>query len=379
MIGIPDFVRNITLPAPPTLRRGASLAVRAMLALTALSAVLVSSITLYGIFYRLYVPQLMHESPVFFQYPAAHAAATAANTTALVTFVPETDYKFLSTSQAYTVSLDLDVPMSETNQQLGNFMVYLELQTRYGVVVSQSARPAIMPYRSRVVRLLQTAVRAVPLALGLSHETDVLHVELVDVLYDRHFSPITSARIALSKPLQVYSARLVICAQFSGLRYWMYYWRLPTAIVFIAAAVGWQMLFTAGAWSVLESYTSRAARRNELNAMSDAHNISNIEFAPDSAARSRYAPRMSLTARRRDKTRRKRKPQLRRVASEDREHSVDVNDYSSIATMPETQHIDDGDDDDDDDTRRVPEQQPQHSRSNSTSSARLRHRRPAPL
>ncbi|KAJ1668878.1 hypothetical protein IW140_000056 [Coemansia sp. RSA 1813] len=391
---IPDFVRNLPLPEPPTLRRGASLAVRFILALTALSAVLVSSITLYGIFYKLYVPQLMHESPVYFQYPTEN---TGVNTTARVTFVPETDYKFLSTSQAYTVSLDMDVPTSETNQQLGNFMVYLEMQTRRGVVVGQSARPAIMPYRSRVVRLLQTAVRAVPLALGLSRETDVLHVELVDVLYDRHFSPITSARIALSKPLQVYGARLVICAQFSGLRYWMYYWRLPTAIVFVSAAVAWQILFTAGAWSVLESYTTRAARRNEhdvssATATSDLNNSGNIGFASDGSPRSRYTSVKSLATRKKDRTKKRRRPQqLRRVASENRERSVPAveglsaldddndDDGSSIATMPELQHVGA-----DNDSRRVPDDsqlqlQLQHGRSSSASSAMLRHRQPASL
>ncbi|KAJ2516625.1 hypothetical protein H4217_004465 [Coemansia sp. RSA 1939] len=361
--GIGGFVRSIAVPEPPTLRKGASVVVRMMLVGAALSVVVFTSVALYGIFYRLYVPQLLHESPVYFHYPAPSGAGSS-NTTAVVTFVPESDYKFLSTSQAYRVSLELEVPTSDTNQQVGSFMVYLELQTRRGVVVGQSARPAIMQYRSRMVRIMQTAVWAVPLALGLSREAEHLHVELVDVLYDRHFSPITSAHIALSKPLQVYGARLVICAQFSGLRYWMYYWRLPTAIVFIAAAVVWQALLTAGAWSVFESYTARSAGRIEskdavLSASRSLTGEDTGDHVSDTAHRSRYASASTLTSRKRDRVKRKRRLQLTRGSvSGERDRSVPS--VASIEALGEDSHENehsdaDADADADSDSRNVPD------------------------
>ncbi|KAI9503272.1 putative adipose-regulatory protein-domain-containing protein [Coemansia spiralis] len=298
-----ESLRRFDLLGLVSVRGGASIALRLLLALAALSAVLFSSVTLYGIFYKLYVPQLLHEAPVYLQYPhlTTDSATVAVNTTALINFVPESNYKFLSTSQPYTVLLELDVPSSVANQELGNFMVYLEFRTRSGRVVQQSARPAILPYRSYVVRLMQIAIRAVPLALGLSKESDVLRIELMDVLYDRRFSPITNAHIALSKPLQVYSARIVIRAQFSGLRYWMYYWRLPTATIFISAAVMWQLLFTAGAWSVLESYTGRAFRRS-LRTQSDPSaaavafdnsEVANLESTQDKNAKKQGKRRRS--------------------------------------------------------------------------------------
>ncbi|KAJ2354707.1 hypothetical protein GGF43_003109 [Coemansia sp. RSA 2618] len=244
------------LPSTLTTRTGLSLAVRALLAAAAVGMVVLSSTVLYGVFYRLYVPQLLHQAPVYLQYPAS--ALIPANTTADVSFVPASNYKFLSTSQAYTVSLDLDVPTSEANRMLGNFMVALELRDRRGRAVHQSARASILPYESRPVQLLRTLVRSVPLALGLADERARLHVPLIDAMYDKHFSPITSAWISLSKPLQVYSAHITIRAQFSGLRYWMYYWRLPTALAFIAVAVVWQLVLTAVAWSVIEAYASRS-------------------------------------------------------------------------------------------------------------------------
>ncbi|KAJ2780732.1 hypothetical protein H4R18_003283 [Coemansia javaensis] len=232
-----------------------AVAVRALLASAAVGVVALTTLALYVLFYRLYVPQLLHHAPVYLQYPASPSA----NTTAVVNFVSAGDYKFLSTSQAYSVSLDLDVPTSEANQQIGNFMVGLELYNRWGAVAYQSARPSIVPYRSRAVRLLSTAARAVPLVLGLTREAVRLHIPLIEVMYDHHFSPIASARITLSRPLQVYAAHIDIRAQFSGLRYWMYYWRLPTTVVFVSAAVVWQLLVAAVVWAALETYAARPA------------------------------------------------------------------------------------------------------------------------
>ncbi|KAJ1932999.1 Berardinelli-Seip congenital lipodystrophy 2 (seipin), partial [Kickxella alabastrina] len=116
------------LPEWVSTRNGISAGVRFLLAGGALTVILISSISLYAIFYKLYVPTLLHEAPIYLQYDPAGKM----NTTATVSFVPEKNYKFLSMSQAYTVSLDLRVPVSPENQQLGNFMVALKLCNRWG-------------------------------------------------------------------------------------------------------------------------------------------------------------------------------------------------------------------------------------------------------
>ncbi|KAJ2793084.1 hypothetical protein H4R20_006648, partial [Coemansia guatemalensis] len=213
---ISNALARIRLPAWMRTGTVASICTRIVLAYIAFAIIVISSTVLYGIYYKLYVPQLMHQAPVYLQYPVLPSA----NTTADVTFVPESDYKFLSMSQAYSVRLELDVPTSEFNRDIGNFMVAIDLQNRQGESMYKSTRPSILPYQSLPVRLLNTAVRAVPLALGLTHESTRLQIPLLDSMYDRHLSPITTARISLSKPLQVYSAQIIICAQFSGLRYW---------------------------------------------------------------------------------------------------------------------------------------------------------------
>ncbi|KAJ2787257.1 hypothetical protein GGI15_000863 [Coemansia interrupta] len=249
------------LPGWLNTRTGLSTGVRLLLATGALLTVLLSSVSLYLMFYRLYVPTLLHQSPVYLQYPPAEGSGL--NTTAVVSFVGTQDYRFLSTSQAYMVSMRFQVPLSEENRGLGSFMVGIELCTAQGKVVQASWRPALLPYRSPVVRLARTLLKLPFLVVGLADETEELQVDLVDGLYDRHFSPVTHARVSLSKPLQTYAVEMLIRARFTGLRYWMYYWRVPTAVVFVAAGVVWQVVFTAVAWSVLETYAGRAKAGRE--------------------------------------------------------------------------------------------------------------------
>lgn len=43
--------------------------------------------------------------------------------------------------QAYDVSVQLHVPTSDINFDLGNFMVHVELQTKNGTILAESSRP----------------------------------------------------------------------------------------------------------------------------------------------------------------------------------------------------------------------------------------------
>ncbi|KAJ2853822.1 hypothetical protein J3B02_002960 [Coemansia erecta] len=125
--------------------------------------------------------------------------------------------------------------------------------------VHQSSHPAILCYRSGLIWHLHTLIQAPLVLLNWWQEDKSLYIDLINIMYDRHFLPTNFACILLSKLLQVYSASIVICAQFTGLHYWMYYWRLPTTLVFVSIAIVWQLVFTTIAWSVLESYVGKTS------------------------------------------------------------------------------------------------------------------------
>lgn len=82
--------------------------------------------------------------------------------------------------QVYDVSIQLHVPTSDINFDIGNFMIDIELQTKNGSSILKSSRPAILRYQSRTQRVMRVFVKALPLLVGLSEESQIITTKLVD-------------------------------------------------------------------------------------------------------------------------------------------------------------------------------------------------------
>ncbi|KAG0789473.1 hypothetical protein G6F22_006697 [Rhizopus arrhizus] len=127
--------------------------------------------------------------------------------------------KLLATDQAYDVSVQLYVPTSDINFNLGNFMVQLDLLLHNGSLLTTSSRPAILRYQSSPQRILRVLAKVVPLIIGWTDESQGINVPLMKGFIERKNQPVTHARITLSQPqLQLYKATLNIVADFHGLR-----------------------------------------------------------------------------------------------------------------------------------------------------------------
>lgn len=209
----------------------------------------------YLVFYWIYVPELSIQNPVWFQYGTTHVAS------ALVSSPPVLPYakvdltsggrhsQPLHYDQVYSVLLDLHVPASERNVDLGNFMVSLWLKNSANKTVHYSARPAILRYRSSLLHTMLTFYRSLPLLLGFSDESQRIKVNLIENFVGDYRNPITTAELTLSTPnLQLYSAQLVLDAHLSGFRYLMYYWPISTAISFISMFLFWEIIFAVTTW-----------------------------------------------------------------------------------------------------------------------------------
>jgi hypothetical protein len=209
----------------------------------------------YLAFYWIYVPELSIQYPVWFHYGTTHTAF-ALNDSPPVHPYSKIDLTIggrynqpLRYDQVYSVLLELHVPASERNVDLGNFMVALWLKNSANEIAHFSARPAILRYRSSLLHTMLTFYRTLPLLLGFSDESQRIKVNLIESFVDDYRNPITTAEITLSTPnLQLYAARLVLDAHFSGLRYFMYYWPLSTATTFIAIFFFWEMIFAVATW-----------------------------------------------------------------------------------------------------------------------------------
>ncbi|RKP36223.1 putative adipose-regulatory protein-domain-containing protein, partial [Dimargaris cristalligena] len=221
--------------------------VRAVVGSLAVGLAVFFALLSYASLYYLLIPQLSHELPVYFNYAALPQPAVA-----LVPIAPDGESQVFSSAQGYVVSLRLRLPTSSTNRQLGNFMVSADLKDSQNQTVYHSNRPGLLHYQSTITRTLATFMRAVPLLLGWGGEAQELRIVLLENMVDQKHNPITHMYVTLSNPaLQTYSATAHFDVQFTGLRFYMYYWSAPTAAVFVMLSIMWQVFAALVAWRVL--------------------------------------------------------------------------------------------------------------------------------
>ncbi|KAI8081530.1 putative adipose-regulatory protein-domain-containing protein [Halteromyces radiatus] len=210
--------------------------------------ILLTSITAYLTFYQQYVPRTLHSEPIFFQYGHVDQRLSV-EPKAIIDLTDGYQNAPLRHEQAYDVFVQLHVPTSDINFDLGNFMVHAELLTQDGTMVSESSRPAILRYQSHTQRILHVLAKAVPLLIGFTEESQIITVPLIEGYVEQKSKPVVQAAVTISSPtLQIYDAQLSVRADFRGLRYYMYHRRIPTAITFIILFMLIELLCATVAW-----------------------------------------------------------------------------------------------------------------------------------
>ncbi|XP_077028588.1 seipin isoform X2 [Agelaius phoeniceus] len=194
-------------PPPPLLSWGAQLGrgarralLRGALGLSLALLLLWASVFLYGSFYWAYLPAAAVLRPLHLVFrsdcerPGPELCSLIP--TANVSLLGEHREKLLLYGQLYRVSLELELPESPVNRELGMFMVGLSLYGNGGKSLARS---------------------------------------------ERAYSPTVGALVEIrSRRVQLYGARLRVHAHFSGLRYLLYHFPLTSAVVGVAG--NWTLL-----------------------------------------------------------------------------------------------------------------------------------------
>ncbi|XP_077283741.1 lipid droplet biogenesis associated protein seipin [Arctopsyche grandis] len=230
-------------------------AIRAGIAALALSLILWISIFIYVAFYYTYMPSITHTRPIYFQfrscdedrgicsYPSAHVRLTKRQ-------------QLLMVGQAYRISIDLDVPESQVNKDLGMFMCCAELRARGGGLVSSACRSGLLSYKSPLLTLISTLFKAPMMVLGMQEERQLIQLELFSHYEDDKNQPITDMYVEIqSRHIELYSATLNIDAHFTGLRYVMFNWPYLSAAVGVTTNVLFMALVFALSWYHLQLET----------------------------------------------------------------------------------------------------------------------------
>ncbi|XP_077180795.1 seipin [Paroedura picta] len=193
------------------------------------------SIFLYGSFYYSYMPTVSYVSPVHYQFRSDCSLSgpeLCSFPVANVSFLKNSRDRVLMYGQPYRISVELELPESPVNQNLGMFMVVISCYTKGGHIISSSARSAMLHYRSDLLQLLDTMTFAGLFLSGFSEQKQTVEVELFSDYKEDSYSPTIGALVEIqSKRIQIYGAQLRIHAHFTGLRYLLYNFPVTSAIL----------------------------------------------------------------------------------------------------------------------------------------------------
>ncbi|XP_013365507.1 PREDICTED: seipin isoform X1 [Chinchilla lanigera] len=186
------------------------------------------SVFLYGSFYYSYMPTVSHVSPVHFYYRTdcdPSITSLCSFPVANVSLAKSGRDRVLMYGQPYRITLELELPESPVNQDLGMFLVTVSCYTRGGRIISTSSRST-----------LDTIVFSSLLLFGFAEQKQLLEVELYADYRENSYVPTTGAIIEIhSRRIQLYGAYLRIHAHFTGLRYLLYNFPMTCAFVGVAS------------------------------------------------------------------------------------------------------------------------------------------------
>ncbi|XP_029910254.1 seipin-like [Myripristis murdjan] len=197
------------------------------------------SIFLYGSFYYSYMPTVSFSTPVHYYYKSDCDSADSvlcSFPTANISFLKNEKTQVMANGQPYRISLELEMPESPVNQQLGMFMVKMTCYTKGGQAVESVGRSAMLHYRSSLLQTLGTILFSPLLLSGMTEQKQLIEVELFSEYRTNAYQPTLGAVVEIqSKRVQIYSSQIRIHAYFTGIRYVLYNFPFTSAVIGVAS------------------------------------------------------------------------------------------------------------------------------------------------
>lgn len=193
------------------------------------------SVFMYVAFYYSYVPEISHERPVYLQFKSCGEAKGVCSFPSAHVLLTKRQ-QLLMYGQPYKVHLNLELPESPTNKELGMFMVCADFRGKDGKLITHSCRATMLHYRSNLLQTIYTVAFSPLLLFGTVEEKQQLTVELFSDFQETESQPVTDVYIEIqSRFIQLYSAKFLIHAHFSGIRYIMFQWPILSAAIGITS------------------------------------------------------------------------------------------------------------------------------------------------
>ncbi|KAF5279492.1 hypothetical protein FQA39_LY05602 [Lamprigera yunnana] len=198
----------------------------------AITALLVwLSIFMYLSFYYVYVPTISYERPAFIQFkPCQTERGVCSYPWAQIQLTKK--QQLLMYGQPYKINVELEMPESPNNKELGMFMVCADFRSQNGDVVATSCRSTMLHYRSFTVNLIRRLLLIPFYLFGSTEEKQRIFIELFADYEEHESAPVTNVYLEIqTRFIELYSAKFFINANFSGLRYFMFHWPIFSATI----------------------------------------------------------------------------------------------------------------------------------------------------
>lgn len=250
----------------------------AILAIFAGFTLLATAILGYSLFYWSYVPRSVFERSIHLQFDQVYDHNTIVHNAHPYPYGTIALNPDAVNAQRYDVVIEVTLPRTPENADAGNFMLEAVMfgprdkvssssseiydmtkdETLQSHVLARSRRPAILPYRSRLVDLAHRAFQIHWFIMGWKQEEDILRVVMFENVYfgkGRRNTPTSmSLELQSTHRLQTYNCKAIFHARFRGLRWLMYNHRIFSAAVFISGFWLVELLFAAIAWAAVVVY-----------------------------------------------------------------------------------------------------------------------------
>ncbi|XP_036404121.1 seipin-like isoform X1 [Megalops cyprinoides] len=228
------------------LLRGRRTLLQAAILLCVLVLLLWVAIFLYGSFYYSYMPTASFRMPIHYHYRTdcdSSSRDLCSFPMANVSLLRNGRDQVMIYGQPYRISLDLEMPESPVNQDLGMFMIRMSCYSSEGrsiatvsrsvsLLTSSGSRTAMLHFRSSLLQTMATLLFSPLLLSGMSEQKQLVEVELFSAYKENSYLPTVGAVIEIqSLQIQIYSAQLWIHAHFTGIRYLLYNFPLLSGLI----------------------------------------------------------------------------------------------------------------------------------------------------
>lgn len=196
------------------------------------------AILMYVLFHILYMPASTHVKPVHMQFNkicddkmCGLNGVTSSFHSFPIAHLQLSKNQLMMVGQPYHIYVRLDLPETPRNQDLGIFMICVDMKDKDNMLKSQACRSTMLRYRSPLLQKIKTFLLIPFYIFGLHEEKQNLDVEMFSKYIDTTNS-VTDIYVEIqSKVVEFYGVTLQITAHFTGLRYIIFHFPIISACV----------------------------------------------------------------------------------------------------------------------------------------------------